>query len=75
MACINEFLQLYYLKRKLCIAFLIVIFFNILHIVCLIVVYLRILKLVLAVATPNALLGQVGISGGHTKCFAGPGWY
>ena len=32
-------------------------------------------RLVLAVATPNALLGQVGISGGHTKCFAGPGWY
>ena len=31
--------------------------------------------LVLEVATPNALLGQVGISGGHTKCVAGPGWY
>ena len=32
-------------------------------------------RLVLAGATPNALLDQVGISGGHTKCFAGPGWY
>ena len=32
-------------------------------------------RLVLAGATPNALLGQVGISGGHTKCFAGPGWH
>ena len=32
-------------------------------------------RLVLAGVTPNALLGHVGIRGGHTKCVAGPSWY